>query len=81
MALTYQVVMENGRLRPLEPVPLQEGEQAEISLTPTGMATSEESLSDVLRDIREEAAQHSDEWWDDFERIIQENRVTFAERL
>lgn len=80
MALTFQVVMENGRLRPLNPLPLREGEQAEITLVFPEDVEPEETLAEVLRDIREESDRHSPEWWDDFDQFIRDNRVNFVER-
>lgn len=79
MSQTYEVVVEDGKLRPLQPIPLREGDHAEVSLVSDEFAEGE-TLSDVLRDIREDAAKYPEAWWDDFEKVIQENRVDFVER-
>ena len=79
-----KAVVEDGVLRPLEPLSVPEGRQVElvvrVILTPEERQEQHQRFRETLRRIREAAANYPDEWWDQFQRDIEDNRMNFGER-
>ena len=79
-------VVENGLLRPLEPLDIPEGQEVELAVVRL-IPTADEEAEDVeqfvkaLRELREEAARYPDAWWDDFQLELEANRMNFEERV
>ena len=75
-------VVENGVLRPLEPLDIPEGQEVELAvvrLIPTEVEDVEQFVK-ALRELREEAARYPEAWWDDFQRELEASRMNFEER-
>ena len=80
------VVVEDGVLKPLEPVDLPAGRTIELQVVRVVPSSAEREqavreLDEAFREFWAEASKYSDEWWDDFERDLQTNRLFFPERL
>jgi predicted DNA-binding antitoxin AbrB/MazE fold protein len=83
---TFFAVLQDGALKPHEPLEIPDGQELELAVVRLIPDAREEQeslgrLEETLRRIREEAAKYSDEWWDEFQRDIQANRVNFEERV
>lgn len=78
MAKILTAVVENGALRPVEPLDLPEGEQVELAILDRKPSSEFERSLDALQ---AEARRYPAEWWDEFDRELQENRVNFEVRL
>lgn len=79
MTRTIAAVVERGALRPKEPLGLAEGEEVTVTITRPGV--SEEEFERALDAAQAAAKEYPEEWWDDFDRELRENRVTFEERV
>jgi predicted DNA-binding antitoxin AbrB/MazE fold protein len=84
MSQRITAVVENGLLRPTEPLPIAEGKVVELELLgPVRSEVAEEriwNLAQALDELQAEAAKYPEEWWDEFERDLNANRVNFEER-
>jgi predicted DNA-binding antitoxin AbrB/MazE fold protein len=89
MSDTITAVVQDGVLKPRQPLDLPEGREVELQIIRL-LPTSEEEpvpardlqhLSRTLARIREEAAKFPAEWWDDFEEELRQNRMNFEERV
>jgi predicted DNA-binding antitoxin AbrB/MazE fold protein len=80
-----EAIVENGYLKPVEPLGIDDGRRVELDLrlvpTPSEAEQDLSGLEETLSDIREGAAEYSQEWWDDFDRDLRENRLNFEERF
>jgi len=85
MGQRITAVVENGLLRPTEPLSMPEGKVIEIEFVRPVRTEAEKmrirDLEHALDELQAEAANYSDAWWDDFERELQTNRVSFEERV
>jgi predicted DNA-binding antitoxin AbrB/MazE fold protein len=85
MSECITAVVENGLLRPTEPLELPEGERVELKLLrhspAAGQPNDADEFAAVLAAMREEAAKYPPEWWDEFERDLRANRLNFEERF
>jgi predicted DNA-binding antitoxin AbrB/MazE fold protein len=79
-----KAVVQDGVLRPLEPLSVPEGREVEVVVrvipTPEERDEQHHRFRETLRRIREEAARYPDEWWDQFQRDIEGNRMNFGDR-
>jgi len=79
-------VMEKGMFRPLQPVDVPEGRHVELEvvrLLPTveDRELAVRQMDQAFQEFWEEAAQYPEEWWDEFQRDLQANRMNFEERV
>jgi predicted DNA-binding antitoxin AbrB/MazE fold protein len=78
-----KAVVENGTLRPLEPLGLSEGAAVEVKVRiPEPVRTPEErarSFREALDALQEEAAKYPDESWEQFEADINAGRTKWEE--
>lgn len=85
MAQRITAVVENGLLRPTEPLSMPEGKIIELEFVRPALTEADEKrireLEQALDDLQAEGANYSDEWWNDFERELQANRLNFVERV
>lgn len=77
--------VENGVLRPSAPLGLPEGERFGLEVVrPVSLDAEAEArvrrLDEAFEAFWEEPAKYPQEWWDEYERDRQANRVNFAER-
>jgi predicted DNA-binding antitoxin AbrB/MazE fold protein len=79
MTKVFTAVVEHGALKPTEHVDLPEGETVRVTVSVPGMSTSE--FEAALDALQAEARKYADEWWEDFDRELRENRVNFKERV
>jgi predicted DNA-binding antitoxin AbrB/MazE fold protein len=52
MSITIQAVYEGGVLRPIQPLPLAEGEAVEVTVAPTTAAPPPVSAEEIIRRIQ-----------------------------
>lgn len=80
-----RAVVEQGLLRPVEPLDLPEGRTVtvEVAVAPPGDEVTARvgTCEDALDALQQEAGRYSDEWWDEFERELREDRLHFVERV
>jgi PHD/YefM family antitoxin component YafN of YafNO toxin-antitoxin module len=72
-----KTVDEHGQPAVLIPLSVWEkfmGEEIELELP------QHERIKAVLQEIKENPDKMSEEWWDDFDTFLRENRVNFEER-
>jgi predicted DNA-binding antitoxin AbrB/MazE fold protein len=86
MTRRVTAVVENGVLKPLEPLELPEGKclEFDIEVDDPLRPPAEEAnrrFDEALEAVWREARKYPKEWWDDFDRELRENRVTFEERV
>lgn len=84
MGRKITAVVEDGVLRPTEPLELPEGETLELEVV--RLREPDQAREDRIRAFeqaldrfQEEARQLPREWWDEFERDLEANRVRFEE--
>jgi predicted DNA-binding antitoxin AbrB/MazE fold protein len=84
MSECITAVVENGLLRPTEPLELPEGETVQLQVVRHHHeGQNEQRLQEMdaaFRAMWEEARKYPPEWWDEFERDLRENRLNFEER-
>ena len=80
MTTTIRAVVENGQLRPLEPLDIEEGRHVRLEVLDLGAPTDPARLRAALEALRESAKEYSEEFRDEFQRDIRENRLNFPER-
>ncbi len=84
MTATIEAVYENGILRPMGPLPLSEGQAVKLQMDYEVSSEQEtervERILALLQDVQEEAAKLPQEFWDLFDRELQESRMLFTER-
>ncbi len=79
-------VVEDDIIRPREPLGLPNGSEVEVVLrpqfrTPEEIRQGAERVRELLATIREEATAYPEEWWDDFQRDLETNRLNFPVRF
>jgi predicted DNA-binding antitoxin AbrB/MazE fold protein len=79
MTRTFAAVVEHGVLRPKEPLNLADGQEVTVTLPEPRM--SNEDFERALAAAQAAAREYSDEWWNDFDRELRENRMNFEERV
>jgi predicted DNA-binding antitoxin AbrB/MazE fold protein len=85
MSQRITAVLEGGVLKPLKPLDIPEGREVELQIlgvVPTAAEEDEEirQFEEALDRLQEEAAKYPEEWWDEFQRELRENRMNFEER-
>jgi predicted DNA-binding antitoxin AbrB/MazE fold protein len=83
MGQRITAVMENGLLRPTQPLELAEGGTVELEVIRRAESAEARvrAWNEALQEFWDEGDQLPQEWWDDYERGIQEDRLTFQERV
>lgn len=83
MAQRITAVVENGLLRPSEPISLPEGETVvlELVLPEEAAEARVREWDQALAEFWSEGDKYSEEWWNDFERDLKANRLNFEERV
>jgi len=83
MGQKITAIIENGLLRPMQPLELPEGRTIELEVVRMEEAPEARvrAWNKALQEFWDEADQLPEEWWDDYERGIQENRLNFQERV
>ncbi len=86
MSSKVRAIVDDGMLRLLEPLDIPKGRLVEVSVEVSTMnaGTTEEdevlAFERALDAIQEAAAEHSEEWWDEFQQELAANRLCIPER-
>lgn len=86
MVEKVRAVVQDGVLKPLEPLDIPNWQEVEVEVTSI-LETPEETrkrnleIIEALREWDEEARKYPKEWWDEFQRELQANRFTIPERM
>jgi hypothetical protein len=86
MSETFTAVVKDGTLQPTEPLGMPDGSKVELRVIrrlpdPEERANHVRRFNEALDALQAEAAKYPDEWWDEFDRELRENRVNFEERF
>jgi predicted DNA-binding antitoxin AbrB/MazE fold protein len=78
-------VVENGCLRPNEPLDIPDGREVEVRITlmetPEGEEQRKQRLLANLARLQGAAAKYPDEWWDEFQTDLRDNWFDTLDRL
>ena len=86
MGQRLQLVVENGALKPVEPLDLTEGEVLNVDLVSRHIPEVDEEeetrlWEEALDAISKAAAEVPPGWWEEFHRDLNENRLNFPVRF